>query len=274
MVRPPKTGHSRKPTPGRVGRDVVRQQRLTESRVYGENACHAVFSQRPEAIVRAYFNDETAPRFAECMQYLAAQRRAYKLVDDAELERVASSQHHNGVVMVVKKRVAVDAVGYVQRHARRGKDCVLAFDGVANPHNVGAIMRTCAHFGMRGLLLSDVDVLTSGAAARVAEGGAEFVESIAAPDMLAALKHFAQAGYALVTTSSHSDDMLYQSELPAKMVIVLGEEMHGVSKRLLRASDLCLAVPGAGVIESLNVSVAAAVVMGEWFRQHQMTRSL
>ena len=91
-------------SPKVAAKETAKAPRQEESKVYGENACRELFRQRPEAIIRLYINSELAPRFADLMKYLAQQKRAYHLVDDTELEKVAGSQHHGGIVLLVKRK--------------------------------------------------------------------------------------------------------------------------------------------------------------------------
>lgn len=245
----------------------LREQRMQEAPIYGENACRAALLNRFDDVVKAFFTDETAPRFADAMRALAAARKAYKVVDAAELERITGSGHHGGVTLIIKKPAILSVQNYLAAMADAEHDCVLALDGISNPHNLGAIMRSAAHFGVQGVLLSEPDLLFSGAAVRVAEGGAEVLYPIDAPDFAIALSHFRKAGYVLVTTSSHRGKDLYRTKLPAKSVIVFGEEQGGVSKKVAAMGDLPIKIMGTGAVESLNVSVATALILGEWWRQ-------
>ncbi|HSG53494.1 MAG TPA: tRNA/rRNA methyltransferase [Rheinheimera sp.] len=239
-----------------------------ENKVYGENACRVLFSQRPDSVVRLYVSQQMAPKFADVMKYLAAVKKAYHIVDDAELEKVAASGHHGGVVMLVKRKPVTALAQYLQQKGRK-RDCLLALDGVGNPHNLGAITRSCAHFGVGGVIMKQPELLQSGAALRTAEGGGEFVQGLSCDNLPLALKLCKEAGYTLITTSSHGGKSLYQSELPAKVVIVFGEEMFGVSQNVAKSADIALQIPGTGKVESLNVSVAASLILGEWYRQQQ-----
>ncbi|TXH96139.1 MAG: tRNA/rRNA methyltransferase [Rheinheimera sp.] len=247
----------------------LKQQGQQESRVLGENACRVCFTQRPDAVIKMYLHADYAPRFADVMKYLAAHKRAYHIVDNAELEKISGSQHHGGVVLVVKKRESMSIASYLTLHRKKTQDCLLALDGVGNPHNLGAIARSCAHFGVSGIILSAPEALQSGAAARTAEGGLEFVEALQTDHLPLALKLCKEAGYTLITTSSHAGVSLYQSKLPKKVVVVFGEEMQGVSKAVANSAEIALQIPGTGKVESLNVSVAASLILGEWYRQQQ-----
>lgn len=107
-----------------------------EGKVYGENACRVLFSQRPDAIVRLYIAEKLAPKFADVMKYLAASKKAYHIVDEAELEKVAASQHHGGIVLLVKRKPVQTLATYLNQKGKK-QDCLPALDGVSNPHKIG-----------------------------------------------------------------------------------------------------------------------------------------
>lgn len=250
--------------------EVLRRQRAEETHVYGENACQALFAHRPETIVRGWFVADAVPRFRKAMRWLADNRKAYHVVEDEELIRAAGTTHHGGVCFLIKKRSGTSIQDWLQQAGEQ--DCVLALDDVANPHNLGAIMRSCAHFGVGGVIVHDAAVLESGAAMRTAEGGAEYVQPIISEHLPQALAQFHKAGYQIVATSSQQGVPLFNSKLPKKMVLVLGQERDGVSAAVLAKSDLRIAISGTGQVDSLNVSVAAGVLLGEWWRQQQKAK--
>lgn len=265
--KPSRTAATGKPQQAKVQQAKVKAVLDDEIKVYSANACRVLFQQRPEAVIRLYVSEKMAPKFADVMKYLAATKKAYHIVDDAELEKVAASGHHGGVVMLVKRKPIVTLAQYLQQSGRKRQDCLLALDGVGNAHNLGAITRSCAHFGVSGVIMKQPELLQSGAALRTAEGGGEFVEGLSCDNLPLALKLCKDAGYTLITTSSHGGSSLYQTKLPAKVVIVFGEEMFGVSQNVAKSADIALQIPGSGKVESLNVSVAASLIVGEWYRQ-------
>ena len=264
MVRDDEESASGKPV---IDPEVIRRQRAEETRVYGENACQALFQSRPDCIVRAWFVQSVTPRFKEALRWMAANRKAYHVVDEAELAKASGTEHHGGVCFIIKKRSGISVQQWVSQAGEQ--DCVLALEDVGNPHNLGAMMRSCAHFGVKGVVLQDAGIIESGAAVRTAEGGAEHVQAITGDSVLDALDAFRKAGYTIVTTSSHEGTPLYQAEMPKKMVLVLGQERDGLSDAALASADLSLAIPGTGNVESLNVSVATGVLLAEWWRQNK-----
>lgn len=249
-----------------VDPEVIRRQRAEETRVYGENACQALFQHRPDCIVRAWFIQSVTPRFKEALRWMAANRKAYHVVDDAELTKASGTEHHGGVCFLIKKRRGIPVADWLAQAGEN--DCVLALEDIGNPHNLGGIMRSCAHFGVKGVLIQDAGLLESGAAVRTAEGGAEHVSAISGDSFAQGLETFRRAGYTVVTTSSHHGKPLYSTVLPKKMVLVLGQERDGVTEDTQQNADLCVAINGTGCVESLNVSVATGVLLAEWWRQN------
>ncbi|EOX2919817.1 tRNA/rRNA methyltransferase [Providencia stuartii] len=246
----------------------LRKQRLEETRIYGENACQAMFKNRPEAIVRAWFLQSVTPRFRDALKWMAANRKAYHVVDDEELTKASGTEHHGGVCFLIKKRGGMSVETYLQQAP--AKDCVLALEDVGNPHNLGGIMRSCAHFGVQGVILQDAGVVESGAAIRTAEGGAEHIKAIDADGLSNTLSQFLQAGYTIVTTSSHKGSQdIAKAKLPAKMVLVLGQERDGLSDSVWNEGDMSLYIGGTGKVESLNVSVATGIMLAQWWQQNK-----
>ncbi|QRG80227.1 tRNA/rRNA methyltransferase [Citrobacter sp. R56] len=247
--------------------EVLRRQRAEETRVYGENACQALFQSRPDAIVRAWFIQSVTPRFKEALRWMAANRKAYHVVDEAELAKASGTEHHGGVCFLIKKRNGTTVKQWVGQAG--AQDCVLALEDIANPHNLGGMMRSCAHFGVKGVVVQDAALLESGAAIRTAEGGAEHVQPITGDSLVDVLDDFRQAGYTVVTTSSAQGKPLFATALPEKMVLVLGRERDALPEAALSADDLCVAIDGTGNVDTLNVSVATGVLLAEWWRQNK-----
>ncbi|MGL4858978.1 MAG: tRNA/rRNA methyltransferase, partial [Enterobacteriaceae bacterium] len=255
-------------TPERIDPALIRRQRAQESRVYGENACQALFAARPEAIVRAWFVQSVTPRFREALRWLAANRKAYHVVDEQELNKVSNTEHHGGVCFLIKKRPSYTVEEYLQQ-APTQQDCVIALNKEGNPHNLGAIMRNCAHFAARGILLADPALLESGAAVRTAAGGAESIVPVISQDLAAELALFQQAGYTLVTTSGHKGEPLSQATLPERMVLLLGVEAEELNDSRLQKGSQAVTIDGSGKVDSLNMAVASGILLAEWWRQQK-----
>ncbi len=238
--------------------------RREEMRLYGVNAVRALFERRPEALRKLYLSDARAGRFGDVMKWCAANRVGYRVVPDDDLRKLAGSSHHEGVVADVL-RTPPSALADWLRGLPAGPACAIWLDGVGNPHNLGAILRSAAHFGVAGLLVPDSGELQlSGAAARVAEGGAESVAMVQAGAAAKTLDALRAAGFVPVATLVEGGSDPFSMPLPDRLVYVMGAERSGMDRRLADACDLRVSIAGTGAVESLNVAAATAVLLAAW----------
>ncbi|WP_435003177.1 TrmH family RNA methyltransferase [Xanthomonas arboricola] len=235
-----------------------------ELRLYGINAVQAVFKARPEAVRKLYLSEARIPQFKALLAWCVAQRIGYRVVEEADLSKLAASTHHEGVVADVL-RVAPQPLQDWLAALPQGPVLALWLDGVGNPHNFGAILRSSAHFGVAGLLLPAGSTLgLSGAAARVAEGGAEAVPLVQLPDTATAMAQLRQAGFAVAATLVEGGQDVFAAALPQRLVYVMGAESEGMDRQFARDCDLQLSIRGSGKVESLNVASATAVFQAAW----------
>lgn len=245
--------------------------RQAEQRIHGLHACLAVFAKRPGDLRKVYLTSERLDALRPVLAYCAERRLGYRIVEAEVLERLTSSHHHEGVVFEVVQRPPLGLAELLSKGPKPPSSSLLLWlDGIANPHNFGALLRTAANFGSAGVLLpADSNLDRSGAAARVARGGAEALPMARIEDPEDALKALRRAGYAVAVTTPHGGADLYATELPARLALVFGAEDQGIRKQLVEASDLRIRIPGSGEVESLNVAASVAVTLGEWWRQRR-----
>ena len=235
----------------------------------GLRACEAIFAKRPQAIVRVYLTEGRRRQFAKLIEWCARERKGFQVVADENLERLTKSIHHEGVAILaaaVPRWTLDNLLATVTAAATPGP--LVYLDGVQNPHNLGSILRTAAHFGAAAIVgrAGELPPL-SPAAVRVAEGAAEFVPVCDLADPVADLKRLAKSGFRIVATSSHRGKPLAAANLSGKVLIVLGSEGEGVSRAIETAAAECVQIPGTGAVESLNVGVACGVALAEAWRQ-------
>lgn len=222
----------------------------------------ALFAARPDAIRRLFFTRAMAAAARPICAQLMKSRRPFRQVDDEELQRISGTLHHGGLVAAVAPlKIRTPTPDDVKRWAAsRAK--LLILDGVSNPHNFGAILRTAAFLGVREVVLSErpEQALPSEAAIRVAEGGMEHV-TLWRPPALAPFLRALKAQYRTIAASPRGTPLgaLAADKRPA--ALVLGNEEHGLSPAVARECEALVAIPGTGAVESLNVSVAAGILM-------------
>lgn len=254
--------------PGRGVSQAVRPARTSrdaELRLHGVNACLAAFARRPGDLRKLWLTEAHIATFKPVLAWCVKHRLGYRVVAADELERLTGSSHHEGVCMAMRQRPSLTLADVLAGIATNAPASLLWLQGVGNPHNLGAIVRSAAHFGVRAILLGDAGAL-SPAAWRVAEGGAEAVPCVLVTDAEHARATLRSAGFQLAATVVRGGEDLYRQTLPPRLVWLLGAESTGLPQGLTERADLQVRIPGTGAVESLNVSVAAALLMAEWRR--------
>ncbi|MFI8719081.1 TrmH family RNA methyltransferase [Stenotrophomonas sp. NPDC077464] len=255
---PPREGGT-PPPPGR-GND--------ELRLYGWNAVQAMFERRPQALRKLYLAEALIPRLQPMLKWCVANRVGYRVVEEGDLNKLAATTHHEGVVADVVRAPMLTLAEWLDGLPAPRPVLALWLDGVGNPHNFGAILRSAAHFGVAGLLLPpDSTLALSGAAARVAEGGAEAVPLVRLPALPQAMDALRAGGFSLAATLVDGGENLFKSTLPARLVYVMGAEGEGMDRALAQTCDMQVSIPGSGAVESLNVASATAVLLSHWYAQ-------
>lgn len=242
-----------------------RERRDAELRLHGLNAVRAVFARRPQAIRKLYLAEARIPQLQPLLKWCVANRVGYRVVEEDDLQKLAASAHHEGVVAEVLREEPQPLSNWL-RDLPAGPQCALWLDGVGNPHNLGAILRSAAHFGVAAVLLPKHSTLAlSGAAARVAEGGAEAVPFVRLGREDNSIAQLHGAGFTLAATVVRGGTDLFKADLPQRLVYVLGAEGEGMSTALVDACDHKLSIPGSGAVDSLNVAAATAVLLAAWY---------
>ena len=246
-----------------------------ELKICGLTAVRARFARDPGSIQRLFFDYATGRQVGVMSKVLAQAKKIYRCVEPAELEKIAGSIHHGGIVAVVaaaplKAPVADD----LRAWARRGES-LLVLDRIGNAHNLGAVARTAAFFGVPRLVIPDdaAAARPNDAAHRVAEGGFEHLEVWRVPGLAAFARELVAAGYDVVGAATRGGRLGAATSVKAEgnsppvrakpIALVLGNEEQGLAPDVAAACTRLVTIPGSGKVESLNVSVAAAVLMWE-----------
>ncbi|OIR15003.1 23S rRNA (guanosine-2'-O-)-methyltransferase RlmB [mine drainage metagenome] len=242
-----------------------------ELKLCGLPAVLARWQRAPDSIHRLFFDRETGRRVGAISKALAATRRVYRCVEDAELEKVAGTLHHGGIVAVVDgPELREPSEGDIASWARRPEP-VLVLDRVGNAHNLGALVRTAAFLQVPHLLLCDHPdaARPNEAAYRVAEGGFEALAVWQTPDLPGVLAAMKSAGFDVVGAATRGGARLSPGgecggrPAPRARALVLGNEERGLSREVESVCSRRVTLAGSESVESLNVSVAGALLMWE-----------
>ena len=235
--------------------------------VCGLPAVQALFARDPARVERLFFEPRFAAALAGARRLMAQTRKPYREVAPDELARIAGTVRHGGVVAVARPRPPLPFdPGLASGWARENRP-ILVLDGIGNPHNLGAILRSAAYFGVAHAILAErpEQALPSASSYRVAEGALEHLLLYRAtlPEAIEALR---RSGFRAVGTSLGRAVPLADLRSEKPVALVLGNEEHGVEPATLALCDVAVTIPGAtmseaGGVQSLNVAAAAAILL-------------
>lgn len=245
-----------------------------EIKYHGAGACLGLWNQRPKDILRVYVERARLPDFSSLLKWCSAERTPYHVVDKEDLEKLTETVHHGGICMLaLEPRTLTFSQLRVALRDNQNPQLVIYLDGVENPHNLGAMLRTCAHFGVQYVLGAQGSLpRLSPSACRIAEGGAEHVRLIALEQPLLDLRELASDGFRIVGTSVSQGTSVYAFDYPQRTILVFGAETVGMSHELRELTQQVLRIPGSAAVESLNVSVACGIFTSEFYRHHVVVK--
>lgn len=236
----------------------------------GWHAVEAALQRRPDSCRKLLHSEARLPALKPYLRRLAERRAAYRVAGEAELLKVAGTAAHQGVVAAFERPVLRSVNGAMLRRWASQPGLTVALDGVANPHNLGALARTAAFFGLQGLLVGEQGSagLLSTAAYRVAEGGLDRVELALVGDLVWATEQFRRFGgqvLALDVRGSRDLRELRGAACKVGVLLVVGAEESGVSPAVCQAANHAVHIAaGRGAhLESLNVGVATGIAIAE-----------
>ena len=235
----------------------------------GMAAVTSRWEKNPESFRRLFFDHDKGRQIGAMSKALAAARKIYRCVEADELARVAGSVHHGGIVAIVMApRFEAPTRSDPEKWAA-AKEGVLVLDRVGNSHNLGALARTAAFYGIKHIVIPDTPEAAkpNDSAYRIAEGGLEHVTVWTPRDLVPLMHDMAELGYELVgaATREGAND-LTDLNPDAPLALVMGNEEGGMSRGVVRACTRLVTLAGTGHVESLNVSVAGAILMDRLFR--------
>lgn len=190
-----------------------------------------------------------------------------------QLTRLARTEAHQGVVAVVAER---DYSSLEELARPRGEHLfLLALDGVEDPHNLGALLRTADGAGIDGVILPERrSAAVNATVVKTSAGAAEHMRIARVTNLVRALEELKQENVWCVGLDERGDQNYDEFDFRRHCVLVLGGEGGGLHDLVRRTCDYLLRIPMAGQVSSLNVSVAGAVVMYEAMRQRRGTSSV
>lgn len=214
-------------------------------------------------------------RVEEIVQLARKQNIPVRFEDRRELDRLANSKDHQGVVALAAARAAAtleDILEAANKSAGHGtKGLIVLLDGVEDPHNLGAIIRTALAAGAHGVVIPERRAAgLTDTVARASAGALAHLPVAKVTNLAQAMEELKEAGYWLIGLDERADKSYAEADYTSPVGIVLGGEGQGLHDLTRKRCDFVVSLPTAGPVKSLNVSVAAGVVLFEALRQRRV----
>lgn len=236
---------------------------MTDSRhLFGFHAVTACLRTRPESVRGVYVANARHDRRArELIERATAAGVAVHAIDEPRLAALAGSARHQGVVALVATDLPYRTLDEVLDGLREPA-LLLVLDGVTDPHNLGACLRSADAFGAQAIIVpKDRAVGVNATVAKAASGAADTVPVISVTNLARCLRDLKDRGVWLVGADAGGDESLFHADLSGPIAWVLGAEGAGLRRLTRELCDRIVSIPLSGSVESLNVSVAAGVCL-------------
>jgi 23S rRNA (guanosine2251-2'-O)-methyltransferase len=243
-----------------------------ETTIEGRNAVmEALRAGRPLAKIMLAKGIE--PAFSAAVKRHARSRGIPVVeVGRSKLDAMSAVGNHQGVIALGAEVHCYSGTGEILDKMQGQKDPPLfvILDGIKDPHNLGAIIRTCDAVGATGVVIPKRRAcgLTS-AVAKASAGAVEYVPCARVSNLAQEVDRLKKEGFWIVGTSAEAEKTMYEIDLTGPLGIVIGSEGEGISNLLMKKCDFLVSIPSKGRVSSLNASVATAVILYEVFRQRQ-----
>jgi 23S rRNA (guanosine2251-2'-O)-methyltransferase len=245
---------------------------MREETIAGWHAVLAILRQAPERVLSIQIDrGRKGPRRAQLLEAACAAGIAVEETSGGALDRLAGEVPHQGVVARCRAApVRTEAELPAFLATVRGPSLLLVLDGIQDPHNLGACLRSADAAGVQAVILPRDDAAPLTAVARkAASGAAESLPLFRVANLARVLDTLKEAGVWLVGAAGAADQELYDVDLTAPTALVLGAEGTGLRRLTSEKCDHLVRIPMAGTVASLNVSVATGVCLFEAVRQRR-----
>lgn len=242
---------------------------MSSELIFGIHALDAVLESHPEQVLEVWIlKGRDDARLQPLQARLQAVGVKVQFASRQALDTKAEGHQHQGVVARVKAQPVMNEADLEALLDSQPNPLLLVLDGVTDPHNLGACLRTADAAGVHGVIVpKDKSAGLTPVARKVACGAAEVVPLFQVTNLARTLRNLQDKGVWVVGTAGEADHSLYQARLTGALALVMGAEGKGMRRLTREHCDELVSIPMAGSVSSLNVSVATGVCLFEMVRQ-------
>ena len=240
-------------------------------KVYGVHAVEALLRHHPKRVKQLWLAESRqAPRVQALLELAAKNRVAVGHKERQELDEWAEGVHQGVVAEVSPSQVWGENMLDELLERSEGVPLLLVLDGVTDPHNLGACLRTADAAGALAVIVpKDKSATLNATVRKVACGAAEVIPLVAVTNLARTLEKLQKKGLWVVGTAGEAEQELYQLDMTGPTVLVMGAEGKGMRRLTREHCDYLVKLPMGGSVSSLNVSVATGVCLFEAVRQRR-----
>ena len=238
-------------------------------KIYGVHAVEALLRHHPKRVKQVWLAESRQdPRIQALLALAAESRVSVGNCERREMDAWVEGVHQGVVAEVSPSQVWGEAMLEELLDRSEGVPLLLVLDGVTDPHNLGACLRTADAAGALAVIVpKDKSATLNATVRKVACGAAEVIPLVAVTNLARTLEKLQQRGLWLVGTAGEAEQELYQQDMTGPTVLVMGAEGKGMRRLTREHCDYLVRLPMAGSVSSLNVAVAAGVCLFEAVRQ-------
>jgi 23S rRNA (guanosine2251-2'-O)-methyltransferase len=229
--------------------------------------------KQPERLMQLYIQKERQDTKMQAIVDLAkSQQIKITLISRHELDQLTQQAVHQGVVACCHKPKLFSENDLEKIVENTPKPLLLILDGIQDPHNLGACLRSADAAGVHAVIApKDKSVGITATVSKVACGAAETVPFIQVTNLARTMRFLKELGIWLFGAAGDAEQTLYQTDLTVSLALVLGAEGAGLRRLTREHCDALLNIPMSGFVSSLNVSVATGVFLFEAWRQRHVS---
>ncbi|MDY4594251.1 MAG: 23S rRNA (guanosine(2251)-2'-O)-methyltransferase RlmB [[Pasteurella] aerogenes] len=238
--------------------------------IYGIHAVNAFLRRAPERLIEVYvLKGREDKRLQPLLNELHQLGISVQFLHRDSLDKKANGEVHQGIIARVQATKELNEQDLDQILQHQQAPLLLVLDGVTDPHNLGACLRTADAAGVCAVIVpKDKSAQLTSIARKVACGAAESVPLIRVTNLTRTLRELQQQhNIWVIGTAGEATETLYQSKLTGPLALVMGAEGDGMRRLTRETCDQLISIPMAGSVSSLNVSVATGVCLFEIVRQ-------
>ena len=186
-----------------------------------------------------------------------------------KLDEMSQTKNHQGVIALVSAHDYVEVEDILNIARAKDEDpFIILLDGITDPHNLGAILRTAECAGAHGVIIPKRrSVGLTAVVAKASAGAVEYMKVARVTNITAAIEELKKKGVWIFGTAAEGSIPMYEADLKGAAAIVIGSEGDGMSRLVQQSCDVTVHIPMKGQISSLNASAAAAILLYEAVRQ-------